>query len=494
MSYDGLGRVTAQYVGYDTDESSYSDADDVTGDTILQQSEPDYDASGNVIQTTSYARKHTASGTGALTTSTARVTYTASWFDDANRQTDSANYGTNGGSAFSRPSQRPRSSDTVLVTSTEYNTAGQAYKVTDPAGKESQSTFDDAGRVTKQIDNYTDGNPATGSSDEDVTVEMAYNSDGKLTTLTAKNPTTGDQVTTYVYGTATGGITPEIYRNDLLRAEIYPDSDDTTSLGNGTDGDLRSDRIQVQHPGQPHRAQGSERLRCTPTRLDDNGRVTHDRVTTVGSGIDDTVLRVSTTYDIRGLREKITCYDNATVGSGNVVNEVVFEFNDLGMPTKEYQEHEGAKDASTLYVGYNYDTTVFQRRVHEGASQNFGSLSERSPGSHDLRFKSASTADAMNRVDAINDDSSGSAGQFVLRVHVSGRRANRGGRLHTARCETESRQRHGRRVRGARSLRQGRESSLVRLWGQCQPRSISIRLRSSFESALSREHIGQFSR
>ena len=30
----------------------------------------------------------------------------------------------------------------------------------------------------------------------------------------------------------------------------------------------------------------------------------------------------------------------------------------MGMPIKEYQEHEGAKDASTLYVGYNYDTTA----------------------------------------------------------------------------------------------------------------------------------------
>ena len=74
----------------------------------------------------------------------------------------------------------------------------------------------------RQIDNYTDGNPATGSSDEDVTVEMDYNSDGKLTTLTAKNPTTGDQVTKYVYGTDTGGITPEIYRNDLLAGRDLP--------------------------------------------------------------------------------------------------------------------------------------------------------------------------------------------------------------------------------------------------------------------------------
>ncbi len=35
--------------------------------------------------------------------------------------------------------------------------ADQGYKKTDPAGKESRSEFDDVGRVTKQIDNYTDG-------------------------------------------------------------------------------------------------------------------------------------------------------------------------------------------------------------------------------------------------------------------------------------------------------------------------------------------------
>ncbi len=44
MVYDGLGRVTKQYVGYDTDETAYGDADDVTGDTIVEQSEPGYDA------------------------------------------------------------------------------------------------------------------------------------------------------------------------------------------------------------------------------------------------------------------------------------------------------------------------------------------------------------------------------------------------------------------------------------------------------------------
>ena len=37
MVYDGLGRVTTQYLGYDTDETAYGDADDVTGDTVLEQ-------------------------------------------------------------------------------------------------------------------------------------------------------------------------------------------------------------------------------------------------------------------------------------------------------------------------------------------------------------------------------------------------------------------------------------------------------------------------
>ncbi|MHB9081934.1 MAG: DUF6531 domain-containing protein, partial [Pirellulaceae bacterium] len=245
MVYDGLGRMTKQYTAFDTDETAYGDADDVTGDTVVEQSVVAYDARGDMVQTTAYARKHTEGGTGELTTSSARVTYTASWYDMAHRQTASANYGTNGGSALSRPSTAPARSDTVLVTSSEYNTAGLAYKTTDPAGKESHSEFDDAGRTTKTIGNYTDGNPATGTSDEDVTVEMAYNSDGQITTLTAKNPTTDDQVTRYVYGTSVGGITPEVYRNDRLRAEIYPDSDDTTTLGNGADSTY--DRLEYTY-------------------------------------------------------------------------------------------------------------------------------------------------------------------------------------------------------------------------------------------------------
>ena len=121
----------------------------------------------------------------------------------------------------------PPRSDDVLVRSTEYNARGEAYKTIDPAGREDRVLHDDAGRVIKTIENYVDGNPSTGSSDEDVTVATTYTPAGQLATLTAMNPTTGDQVTRYVYGATLADSA--VARNDLLRAVVYPDSDDTAA-------------------------------------------------------------------------------------------------------------------------------------------------------------------------------------------------------------------------------------------------------------------------
>ena len=55
------------------------------------------------------------------------------------------------------------------------------------------------------------------------------------------------------------------------------------------------------------------------------------------------------------------------------------------MPTKEYQEHEGAKDASTLYVQYNYDTTATGGEYTKGLRPTLGPLSQRPPGALHLR-------------------------------------------------------------------------------------------------------------
>ncbi|MFN9292192.1 MAG: hypothetical protein ACK6EB_29295, partial [Planctomyces sp.] len=104
--YDILGRATSQYTGYDLDESTYAEALTVTDDTILEQSSSSYNEVGSVLSVTAKQRYHDApaSQTGALGTPTtspkARVTYSASWYDGTGRATAAADYGTNGGAAF----------------------------------------------------------------------------------------------------------------------------------------------------------------------------------------------------------------------------------------------------------------------------------------------------------------------------------------------------------------------------------------------------------
>jgi hypothetical protein len=58
--------------------------------------------------------------------------------------------------------------------------------------------------------------------DENRTTETTYTPDGQIKTLTAKNNATGDQVTTWVYGTTLSDS--DVARADLLRAKEYPDS------------------------------------------------------------------------------------------------------------------------------------------------------------------------------------------------------------------------------------------------------------------------------
>ena len=138
------------------------------------------------------------------------------------------------------------------------------------------------------------------------------------------------------------------------------------------------------------------------------GRVTHDRVTRLEPVWTAPCPTLSTTYEIRGLREKITTYDNATVGSGTALTELVYEYNDLGMPTKEYQEHEGVKDASR-YVGYNYDTTVASGEYTKGLRPT----SVRYPNARLVHLTYGTTGangDALGRVESIKDDSGGSPG------------------------------------------------------------------------------------
>ena len=76
------------------------------------------------------------------------------------------------------------------------------------------------------------------------------------------------------------------------------------------------------------------------------------------------------------------------------------------------------KDASTLYVGYNYDTTAASGEYTKGLRPT----SVRYPNArlvHLTYGSSGGTGDATARVEAIKDDSGGSPGTLVLGIHVS---------------------------------------------------------------------------
>ena len=62
------------------------------------------------------------------------MTYVASYLDSIGRSVASADYGTNGGAALSGSSTIPSRSDTVLVSSTAFDSAGNVLQTTDPAG------------------------------------------------------------------------------------------------------------------------------------------------------------------------------------------------------------------------------------------------------------------------------------------------------------------------------------------------------------------------
>ncbi len=335
--YDGAGRATARYTTDGGGDTGYGDAATVTGDTVLDQAEFTYDASGNVLSTVARARFHDASGTGALGTPAsgvaARVRYMGFYYDLSDRLTAGVDVGTNGGTAWTRPGSVPTGSSTVLVTATSYDAAGRVEDVTDPAGRVYRTEYDALGRTTKTVANYVDG---VVSNTDDKTTGYAYTGAG-MTALTAYLTGGGVQTTQSVYGvTVAGGSAVE--SNDAVGATRWPDP----TTGAASSG--QQETTTVNALGQTLTMTDRNGSVHTLT-YDVLGRVVSDAVTTLGSGVDGAVRRVETAYDGQGNAYLVTSYDAAS--SGSVVNQVQRAFNGLGQLVTEYQAHGGAVNTAT---------------------------------------------------------------------------------------------------------------------------------------------------
>jgi len=201
-----------------------------------------------------------------------------------------------------------------------------------------------------------------------------------------------------------------IASSQLKRAEIYPDSDDTYSVGEDgapdfSDGaDETYDRIEFNYNRQGEVTEIKDQNETVHAfDYDKLGRQTQDRVTTLGTGVDSAVRRIASTFEVRGMREKITSYDNATVGSGSVVNEVQFAYNDFGQVTHDYQAHGGAVNTSTTpKVQYGYAS---------GSSNTIRPTTITYPDGRVVTYDygtSGGKDDALSRIASIVDDDAGS--------------------------------------------------------------------------------------
>jgi RHS repeat-associated protein len=403
--YDGAGRLAVESQSDGGGGATWAAANALTGDQVLGQTITTYDSNGNPILVTDKERFNTdvATDTGALGNPTtgpkARVYYTTSYYDAADRLTASVDVGTNGGSAYTRPGTVPTGSDTTLVTSYAYNSAGWVQTVTDPRGVQSKTSYDALGRTTQTIAAYNasinGGNP-TASNNE--TANTTYDGLDHVLTVTAVMPTgTPSQTTGYVYGVTTAGGSG-VNSNDLLAKLEYPDP----TTGNPSTSASNQEAYQYNAVGDPTTFTDPNGT-VHSYSYDVLGRQTADAATTLGTGVDGAVRRLTTAYDT-GDRPYLDTSYNAAVG-GSIVNQVQDAYNGFGQLTGEYQEHTGAVNTTTSPEAQYADTEM------AGGVNNSRPTSMTYPNGRKIDFVYNTGLDSgISRISAIADDNNGNPG------------------------------------------------------------------------------------
>ena len=129
------------------------------------------------------------------------------------------------------------------------------------------------------------------------------------------------------------------------------------------------------------------------------GRQTADRITTLASGVDGAVLRISKTFEVRGNPQNISSYDNATVGSGNIVNDVQLAYNSYWQLLADYQSHSGAVNVST--------TPKVQYAYADGSANTVRPVSLTYPNGRVLNYDygpAGGIADSASRISSLIDN------------------------------------------------------------------------------------------
>ncbi len=394
--YDRLGRMTHHFTLANVDSTeynsgsygSYSKAKDLVDDHVLLERQTTYESSGSddVIMEAVISRHHDdlsdVTGTkGALDTNAddnnvlkytatnvkGRIQIRSMWYDDEGRGriTTEVNYGTNNAEDFNRAGlTEPTRSADALRTDYTYNTDGSLLSVTGPTDLEieTQYVYDDAGRQVDVIRNYNDGTPPgtpggppkLAHATEDLHTRTEY-TDGLVTRLwvdwdgdgSVDTGSLPDQVTDFTYGTTKGTFAGDsnIGTGHLLQKVQYPDS----SGG--------SDVVTFAYNGQEQLIYRRDQAgNVIETDYDYSGREVHRRATTIASGFDTEVQRISMGYDGLGRRETISQHSDDDPESGTVKDEVKYTFEGWGYVSKIEQDNNSAVVASgdEYVIDYTY--------------------------------------------------------------------------------------------------------------------------------------------
>ncbi|HEX8911045.1 MAG TPA: RHS repeat-associated core domain-containing protein [Humisphaera sp.] len=363
--YDGTGLATATFLSFDTAETAYADADDVTGDMVVEQHKTIFDKDDNAVTTVAYSRLDGDTTTnGELTAGNSYVQVAVNWYDTLGRPTGAATYGRDNGltryvfntsnalidadsdglpDEAEGSARTPNSSDDYIVSKTEYDAAGRAYRSTDNKGHVTQRVLDLAGRTLKTVENYVDGTAAETETEADRTTETVYDASGRVDKLVAYNPKglgngVEHQETKYLYESTVDG--------SWVTSTIYPDSADTDSSG--------TDQVKstLDRLGRATTTTDQRGVVHTYT-YDAAGRLETDAVTTLPSGVDGSIRRIDTAYDDLSRPRLVTSY--AEDYGSTVVNEFQNTYDGWGNVAKSEQAHDGPVTTGTPAVEYTYE-------------------------------------------------------------------------------------------------------------------------------------------
>jgi RHS repeat-associated protein len=447
--YDRLGRVIQSFtLASDNDAANtYSDVYDstnkfasVAGDKVLEEQQTGYNgALDEVFVQGTIERKHDdTSTTGALDTTydggdglplkftaadvKGRIQISATWYDDLDRPKTAAFYGTNSAtdnvttfdrSGLSEPTGSDTNPTTRIVTKTVYADDGTVKETVDANGRATRFVYDAAGRLVASIGNSTGASTPISTAERDTDVYTRYVYASGLQTkvwvdLDGDNTEdSDDQVTEYVYGTTKGTpgsgspVQSAIATGHLLREAIYPPQSSGQSAADRT--------VTFAYDAQGEQVWTKDQAgNITQTDFDTAGRETHRRVTTLASGFDGAVRRISTTYLSRGLVNKVTQYDNATVGSGALIDDVKYTYDDWGNLYQFKQDVDSDLDGSAsgraaFQVDYSYGKATTGRNTIRRTGMTL-------PGATGISFDYISTGgrldDAASRVTRVGVDTS----------------------------------------------------------------------------------------